>query len=443
MQVISLLGIIVAIIFVNVAMYRGLGLPLACIFSAMIIWITGGVDIATGYSDAIGETASTFARMCSVFGFGAILGMLYAKSGAAASLGLAFFSPFKKVKNQNVKMLGTIFMFFVMRFVLALSGIDNMALIVTTVALVTVLFSDLDMPRKYANAMLMCAGTIPTFMPGAPTMLNVILPTFLPGFTAMSCFVPRMLFLIIFICLASLWLFVMIKKDMDKGEHYVPAKGMDIGDLNDPNVKRPFWVLTLLPLILVYVLCSFASMDAWLALFIGCILAGILFIPYIRVPEGRGKFGYMVEQMNDSYIQIPLYYNLTYLPAYAMMAVPGWTLLTNWMNSLAASSAPLPLTFGLVCTILVPVGSSALVINANIASEIFVPAGLAAGTAGSLLIVANTVLDTLPNSPGMIMQADLTETPLRVCYPSIFKTTVVLTFGIMLLAVLFACIGLM
>lgn len=440
MEVISLIGIVIALVFINYSMYRGLGLPLACIIGTMVIWLTGGTDFQAAWTACMDQTAPTLGRMLPIFMFGAILGFLYTNSGAATSLGLACFRPFKNAKNPNVKMMGTIFMFFVLRFILALSGIDNMALIVTTVALVTVLFQDLDMPRKYCNAFLMVAGTIPTFMPGAPTMLNVILPMFLPGFTANSCFVPRMLFLIIFIVVATLWLYVLCKREKDAGAHFVPAKGMNTGDVNDPNVKRPFWVLTLIPLLLVYVLCSFVGVEAWLGLFCGCIVAGILFIPYIKAPEGSKKFGYLVEEFNRSAIQIPLYYCMSYFPAYAMLSAPGWTLLTSWMTSLAGS-LPLALGFGIVSTVLVPVGSSALVINAEIANTIFVPAGLAAGTAGTLLIVANTVFDSLPNSPGMIMQAELTETPMRECYPSIFKTTVILTGGIMILAVVMAMIG--
>lgn len=440
MEVISLIGIILALVFINYSMYRGLGLPLACIIGTMIIWIFGGMNFGAAWTDAMDQTAPVLGQLLPIYMFGAILGMLYTKSGAAASLGLACFRPFKNAKNPNVKMLGTIFMFFILRFIISLSGIDNMALIVTMVALVTVMFQELDMPRKYCNCFLMVSGTIPTFMPGAPTMLNVMLPMFIPGFTSMSCFWPRMLFLIAFIVVATVWLYTMIKKEMDKGEHYIPAKGMNAGDLNDPNVKRPFWVVTLIPLILVYVLCTFASLDSWLALFIGCVAAAILFIPYMKAPEGCGKLSWLVDEFNASAVQIPLYYIMTFFPAFAMMAAPGWNLLISWMNGLA-NSLPLALGFGIVSTVLVPVGSSALVINANIANEIFVPAGLAAGTAGTLLIIANTVFDTLPNSPGMVMQAELTETPMRVCYPSIFKTTVLLTLAIMIVATLMATVG--
>lgn len=440
MEVISLIGIVIAVVFINYATYRGLGLPLACLLGAMVIWISGGMDFQTSFTAAMEQTTPIMGAMLPIFMFGAILGLLYNKSGAIASLGLACLRPFKNVKNPNVQMLGSIFMFFILRTVVSLSGINPMALIVTMVGLVTVLFQDLDIPRKYCNCFLVVSTTIATYIPGAPNSPNVLLTQLIPGWTLNTCFIPRLLFMIIFIVGATFWLFVMIKRDKDKGAHFVPAKGMSTGDLNDPNVKRPFWVLTLIPLVLVYVLCSFVKMQAWLALFLGCIVAGILFIPYMKAPEGQGKFGWLVKEISASAVQIPLYYLMAYFPAGAIMASPGWALLNSWMGSLA-SSLPLALGFGIVATILVPVGSAATYITTSIANQIFIPAGLAVGTAGTLLLNANCVFDTLPNSPGMIMQADLTETPMKECYPSIFKTTVILTMGIMILAVLMAMVG--
>lgn len=438
--IISLIGIVIALVFINYSMYKGLGLPVACIIGGLFIWVTSGINIEVGWAAAVDDFAPVMGRMAPIFMFGSILGMLYAESGAAASLGLALFRPFKNVQNPTIKRLGTMFMFFALRFLLGLSGIDNMAVMVTMVALVTVLFQELDMPRKYCNACLMVAGTIGTFMPGVPSMLNIILPQFLPGFTANSLFVPRMLFALLFVVISVIWLNAMISKEMQRGVRFVQAGGMNTGNLEDPNVKRPFWVITLIPILIIYVLYNFAGLEAWSSLGIGVVLAGILFIPYIKAPEGRGKFGFMVDRINKSALTVPLYYSMTYIPASAMLISSGYALLSVWMESLA-TTIPLALGFGIISVILVPIGSSALLINAEIANSIFVPAGLSAATAGTLLIVANTVFDSLPNSPGMIMQAELTATPMKEGYPPIFKTTVVLTGGIMILAILLAMVG--
>lgn len=440
MEVVSLIGIIIALIFMNYSIYRGLGLPLACIIGTLFIWLTSGINLFDGWSSSMESLAPQFTVFLPVYLFGAILGLLYSKSGAAASIGLAFFRPFKNARNQTVKMMGTIFMFFLMRVLISLSGMDNMALSITMVSLVLVLFQDLDMPRKYCNAFLMVSGTLYILIPGAPSMINVILPQLLPGFTSMTCAGFRTLVMLVFIIGSTLWLTWMISRDMKKGEHFEPAKGVCVGDLRDPNVKRPFWLVAVLPLILIWVLSSFVQWPSWASLALGCVFAGILFIPYMKAPEGRKKFGWVVDELNRSAIQIPLYYTLSFLPAYAIVETSGWTLLTGWAASLATVIPP-ALGFGIISTLLVPIGSSAMIVNSALAMEVFVPAGLAVSTAGILTIVSNTVFDSLPNSPGMIMQADLLETPLKECYPSIFKTTVLLTGIIMVLTILVACIG--
>ena len=440
MEVISVIGIIVAVIFCNYSVYRGLGLALAAVFSCFIIWITGGIGISAGWDAAITELQPYLGAMIPIYIFGGILGLFYSKSGAAASLSLACFRPFQNAKNPTVKMLGTIFMFFVLRLLMALSGIDNMALLVTTVAMVAVMCEDLDIPRKYANCLLMVSGTIPTFLPGAPTMMNVILPTALPGFTRNSCFLPRICFMILFIIGSTLLMTKMIHKSKSKGEHFEQIAAMSNAALSDPNAKRPHWVITLIPLLVVYALSVVTEIASWLCIMIGCIVAGTLFIPYMKAPEGKRKFGWLIGEMNDASIQIPLYYCMDMMLAYAMTSVPGWTTLTGGMTALATMLNPV-LAYGIVSTCLVPAGVSALVVSANLANEIFVPMGISAATCGTLLVIANTVFDSLPNSAGLIMQAELTETPLSECYPSIFKTTVLLTGFIMILATLLAAFG--
>ena len=190
----------------------------------------------------------------------------------------------------------------------------------------------------------------------------------------------------------------------------------------------------------VHTLSVVTEIASWLCIMIGCIVAGTLFIPYMKAPEGKRKFGWLIGEMNDASIQIPLYYCMDMMLAYAMTSVPGWTTLTGGMTALATMLNPV-LAYGIVSTCLVPAGVSALVVSANLANEIFVPMGISAATCGTLLVIANTVFDSLPNSAGLIMQAELTETPLSECYPSIFKTIVLLTGFIMILATLLAAFG--
>lgn len=440
LQIVSLIGIVIAVAFQCWAVYKGLGLPMATLISCVIVWVSGGADIQAGYSAAAEVFTGTIGTMLPLFMFGTILGWIYVESGAIASLGRAFFGPVKKIQNPTARRIGLLFAFFIIRFIIGLSGIDNMAIMVFMVALVTVLFREMDAPRKYANCCLMVAGTISTFMPSVPTMLNEIVPMFLPGYTANTQAGVRWIFCIVFVVGSVIWLNSMIAKDMAKGERFIAAKGMDVGDLDDDTIKRPHWILTLLPVVLIYVLYNFCGFEGWTSLATGTILACLMFYRYLRAPEGRKLFGYFIEQTNSAAVRIPLHYMIGYALATSITTSVGWELLNVWMNNLATAINP-AVGFGIVSFILVPIGASAMMINCTLAAEVFVPAGLSLASAGTLLIVAQTVLDTLPNSPGMIMQAELTETPMKVCYPPIFKTTVLLTGGIYIVNIVLAAVG--
>ncbi len=442
MAIFSLICIVIAMVFMNYAIYRGLGLPLTCMIASIFICFTSGINLTEGWDIALETVTPMFGTYVTLYMFGSMLGMLYTESGAAAALGLALIKPFKNVKNPNVKRIGSLFMFFILRVLLALAGLDNMAIMVTMVALVTVLAQELDMPRRYCNAVLMIAGTIQFYMPAVPTMLNVILPRLLDGFTPYSHMIPRICFGVIFIVACVLWLNQMIGKAQSKGEHFVLGGAMNVGDLEDEDVKRPFWLITLIPILSIWAIYNFVGLDAWICMMIGCVIAGVLFIPYIKKDEGKSKFATMVDKCNTSSIRIPLYMALSYAPAAILVTATGYILLLSWMEVLA-SFIPPALVYSVLIVAVAPLGSAAVQVGANTAINVFIPAGMSVSTCGLLIIISNTVLDTVPNNPGMVMQAELTGVSMKECYPPIFKCTVVVTGCIMAVACIMACIGIL
>ena len=111
------------------------------------------------------------------------------------------------------------------------------------------------------------------------------------------------------------------------------------------------------------------------------------------------------------------------------------------------ASIPIPSAFGLTLIAIILVGAmggaqSALVVIGTIAMATFIPNGMSVQAAGIIALWATAVLDTLPNSLGIIMQAQLTGVPMKECYPPIFKTTVLLTGAMSVLVAILAAIGL-
>ena len=79
--------------------------------------------------------------------------------------------------------------------------------------------------------------------------------------------------------------------------------------------------------------------------------------------------------------------------------------------------------------------------GANLANIVFAAAGLELVTAGTIMLAGNTVLNTLPISAEMQVQSQLSDTPLKEGYPPIFKCTVVLTFGLMVVVSILLTLG--
>lgn len=439
MAVFSLICIIIAIVFINYSMYRGLGLPLACIIGTIFIYITSGIDIATGWQNAMdSQIMNMMATYAPLFLFGGILGMFYSESGAATSLGLAVLTPAKKIKNPAGKMIVTFILFYILRTLLSLAGIDGMAIMPTVCALAIAVFKELDIPKRYMSAILQCGGTISMFLPWAPGGANIILPMLLPGFTPSTAWAGRLFFLAIFLFASVFWLTQMIRKDQAKGEGFIMGKMRNI-PINESE-HRPHWLLTLIPIIVIPILYNAFSMPAWLALAIGTAVAAVMFSRYISIPEGRGRLATIVDKCNNAGVMISVLLTLSYLPGLAITISPAYDLILAGANAIA-TALPLSLGFGILAVILVVMGNSCTIVLTSLANSIFMPAGLSLTSVSLLMIVGNTVFDTLPNSPFLVAQAELLDSPMPESYPPIFKTTILLTSAMMVLAIILAAVG--
>lgn len=441
MAVFSLICIIIAIVFINYSMYRGLGLPLACIIGTLFIYITSGIDIQTGWQAAMDSTImAMMATYAPLFLFGGILGMFYSESGAAYSLGKAVLAPASKIQSPTGKMIVTFILFYILRPLLSLAGIDGMAIMPTVCALAISVFRELDVPKRYLSAILQCGGTISMFLPWAPGGANIILPMLLPGFTPSTAWAARLFFLAIFLFVSAFWLTRMIQKDQAKGEVFEMGKIRTM-PINDSDY-RPHWAFSLIPIIVIPILFNAFSMPAWLALAIGTLIAAIMFYRYIPVPEGAKKLSVIIEKCNNAGVMISVLLTLSYLPGLAITISPAYDLILSGANAIAGA-LPLALGFGILAVILVAMGNSCVIILCTLANEVFIPAGLALSSVAILQIVGNTVFDTLPNSPFLVAQAELLDSPMPESYPPIFKTTVLLTTGMMILAIILATIGIL
>lgn len=260
---VGIIGIIVAFVLMNYLVYKGLNVVLTATLVTFIIVLTSGLSIGEAWNAGMGGVGALLGILGPIIMFGAVLGMFYTKSGAAASLADALVKPFINAKNMKKRIIGCLAMIFILRIIIGLAGIDNMAIMYTMLAIAAGVFAKCGIPRKYLNVLLMVAGTCGTLVPGAPMSVLITIEQYIPGFRNSGSIVLRSILLIIYVVVAVVIMYSMIKRDMDRGETYDPGP-LAFPDTSEQKVPHP--LLTILPILAVYLLYNFLPtlMPGWL-----------------------------------------------------------------------------------------------------------------------------------------------------------------------------------
>lgn len=433
----GIIGILVGMVLWNYLTYKGLDFVISGFLSTLIIILTNGVSIADTWNYGAGTVGEMFATFGPLYVLGGIMGALYCSSGAIFSLMDFITSPFKKVKNEAVRDVGFLAMFLIMRVLLGLSGIDNMALIVTMISAATALFYACNFPRRYLNCLLMITGTVAQLVPNTPVWTNIFVEMFMPGYLHSGALVPRFLLLFVFIVLAVLVLYRRIARDKKKGI------GFDPGPLTVPEEdgrRRPHWILTLIPLLAVYLCLNFLGWEGWLSMMVGTALCVALFLPYLPQKEGKSRFKACLEECNLGVYKVPVMVLFGMMPAYILSTLPAFDTI---MDAVMSIHLPPMVIFALLGAVLVGLAADGgLLILCTIAPEYFVSNGsMTILQVGTIAVWCYAILDTLPINMGMIIQNEIIGTTMKESYPPIFETTVLLTTLMTIIAVVMCSVG--
>lgn len=439
-SMISFLGVVVAIIFLIWSIYRGLGLPLASIAATVIIILTSGQNFSETWNAAMnGGVTMMLGTYAPVYLFGGILGLFYAESGAAASLGEAFLSVSRKVKNPSLRRMAALCLFLIFRIMLTVAGIDGMACIIPTVALCVAMFREFDIPRRFMNAFLITGCTISLFMPFVPCGPNIMIPMFIEGFSAKTGWQARMTCVLLMTVLVVILFNHMVEKVHQKGEeHFEPGK---LERFNmPPDMKKPHWLLTLIPIIVVAILYNAFMLDAWIALALGTVLAVVMFGGYIMTMPGKSKFGTVIEKCNQGGMMISLMLAIGMLPGCAISVVPAYGLITEYCTQVV-NILPGAIVFAVIAVLLTLIGGSNTIILCMLANAVFIPAGLPLKSIAVLMFIGGSVLSGLPNSMFVCAQAEMTDCTMKESYGPVFTTNVVLPAVLMVMTTILVVIG--
>lgn len=271
----SLFGIVLGLGLLIAFAFKGKSLIWAAPICAIVVALTGGLDLLTSYTESymtgfVGFVKSWF----PTFLLSAIFGQIMEDSGAAQSITKAI-----------VRLVGrdkAIFVSVLCGGVLAYGGISGFVIIFSMYPIVLGLFKEANISRRLIPATVMTGAF--TFamsaIPGTPTIQNLI-PMEYFGTTATAAPVIGCICAVIMFVLPILWLGYRAKKLRLAGEGYddpedIPA---ELPDNTLPNA-----LLCVVPFILIIVLLNVIQLNI-----VVCLLAGDLLILAILYGLGALK----------------------------------------------------------------------------------------------------------------------------------------------------------
>ncbi|ETA81799.1 GntP family permease [Youngiibacter fragilis] len=258
-------GIFLGLALLMILAYRGMSIIWIAPICALVVGLTGGLDLLPMYTDTymtgfVGFTKSWF----PTFMLGAIFGKIMDESGGARSIA----SWIAKVLGAKRAMLAIVLGCAVLTY----GGISLFVVVFAVYPLALALFREANITRKLIPGAIALGafGFTMTAVPGSPQIQNLI-PMKYFGTTATAAPVLGIVATISMLVFGMLWLSYREKQYTAKGEGFVePDKKVDTTD--HEHLMNP--ALAILPLIIVVVVLNVLKQNIVVALAAG-IIAGI------------------------------------------------------------------------------------------------------------------------------------------------------------------------
>lgn len=258
-------GIFLGLALLMILAYRGMSIIWIAPICALVVGLTGGLDLLPMYTDTymtgfVGFTKSWF----PTFMLGAIFGKIMDESGGARSIA----SWIAKVLGAKRAMLAIVLGCAVLTY----GGISLFVVVFAVYPLALALFREANITRKLIPGAIALGafGFTMTAVPGSPQIQNLI-PMKYFGTTATAAPILGIVATISMLVFGMLWLTYREKQYTAKGEGFVePDKKIDSTD--HEHMMNPG--LAILPLIIVVVVLNVLKQNIVVALAAG-IIAGI------------------------------------------------------------------------------------------------------------------------------------------------------------------------
>lgn len=424
-------GIFLGLALLMFLAYKGMSIIWVAPITALIVALTGGLELLPAYTDAymtgfVGFTKAWF----PVFMLGAIFGKIMDETGAA-----------KAVAHAVVGLIGKKFATLAVVLacgVLTYGGISLFVVVFAIYPLALALYREANITRRLIpGAIALGSFTFTmTAIPGSPQIQNLI-PTTYFGTDALAAPIMGTVGALIMLIGGMLWLTWREKQYNAKGVVFIePEKKVAEGN----GEKLPHWALSLLPLITVVVALNGFKQNIIFSLFYGIVLAIVLFwnrMPNVVTTINAGAAGSVLAIINTS---------AAVGFGAVVRAVPGFTALKDFVlgiegNPLISEAVAVNILAGATGSASGGMGIALEALGANFVA-LSESSGIPLEAFHRIASMSSGGLDTLPHNGAVLTLLAVTAMTHKDSYLDIFMVATLIPIVSVIVGIMMAAVNL-
>lgn len=426
-EVISILGILVALIMIVIGSLKNLNLIILSTVAAFVVAATGNVGLLSGYSTYLKGVAGSVTTMFPLFLGGQLLGCFLEATGLTESIANAI------IRKSGTK--GIVLAVFTVSWILVFCGINVFVIIFTVYPLACAFFRVGDIPRSLIPACVLGACVSQQTLPGVTTNANIFSTEAfgVPAAAAPITGITMSLFLFI---ANGLYLHVQGKRARSRGEHFVLLEGENFNvDLDKKGLPHP--ALVVLPIGVVLVALNVFGIPAYASLYLGAIVSVVMF------GNRLGSAG-VVKTLNKAAKSSMSVISTCAIIGFSRIvtAVPGYRLLLAGLHNTSGGN---PYIFAFVAVAAIAAVSGSATGGVKFVLESFKDTLLNMGGHPASLVrvicASSLTFDSLPHNSAVVLTLSACNVSHKEGYKHLAITTVLNTVIATAIAIVFAMLG--
>ncbi len=427
---IGLAGIIAALVFLTVAVYKGWSILYSSVISAIIIALTNGMDLYEALTvNYVSSFTSYAANYFILFCEGAMLGKLYDSSGAAWKIG-----------KTVVDKCGTKFAlvgYIAVAAILEYGGISTFVICFVLLPLAKPIFRETHTPWYMWPAITIVPIIGPELMTPGGLQSHNIIPTQVLGTDLMAAPVMGAVFTVAYFAICGVYFVWELKRAQKVAWKRDSLPPVDESDAAVNYESAPSMVAAVIPILAGVLLINFAKLQPIYGLGVSVILCILLF--YRNIPTGK-----MVPTLNEGFANgvMPLIMVTAVVGiAQVVSSTDAFTVirdsLLNFTSTSKVATAFSVVGITNIMALICGSASGAIAMTLEMFSDAWLAAGLDPEWIHRVVTTASGGFDTVPWNSFVVLILSMGKLTHKQAYMPVFWVSLVAPILIALLGVFF------